>query len=108
MKNYFRYIKIGAIPFLLFILINSFYIINEFEQGIVLQFGKPIGDSKTDAGIYFKTPFIQNVVKFEKRILECDGAATEIPTKGMKDKNQVSGIQSNKQETPYQSLRSQA
>ena len=99
MKNYFRYIKIGAIPFLLFILINSFYIINEFEQGIVLQFGKPIGDSKTDAGIYFKTPFIQNVVKFEKRILEWDGAATEIPTKGMKGKDQVSGIKSNKQET---------
>ncbi len=99
MKNYFRYIKIGIIPFLLFILMNSFYIINEYEQGILLQFGKPIGKSQTDAGIYFKTPFIQNVVKFEKRILEWDGAATEIPTKGMKGKDQVSGIQSNKQET---------
>ena len=73
---------------------NSFYIVNEFEQGIVLQFGRPMGDSKTNAGIYFKTPFIQNVVIFEKRILEWDGAATEIPTKGMKDKNKTSNNQS--------------
>jgi len=100
MKAYFKLIKLGFLPILLFILLNSFYIINEFEQGILLQFGRPIGESQTKAGIYFKTPFIQNVVKFEKRILEWDGAATEIPTKGMKDKNRVaSKIQSNKQET---------
>ena len=99
MENYSRYIKIGILPLLLFIFINSFYIINEFQQGIVLQFGRPIGESKTTAGLYFKTPFIQNVVKFEKRILEWDGAATEIPTKGMRGKNQDSNIQSNKQET---------
>ena len=100
MENYSRYIKIGILPLLLFIFINSFYIINEFEQGIVLQFGRPVGESKTTAGLYFKTPFIQNVVKFEKRILEWDGAATEIPTKGMKGKNKSSlSSQSNKQET---------
>ena len=100
MENYSRYIKIGILPLLLFIFINSFYIINEFEQGIVLQFGRPVGESKTTAGLYFKTPFIQNVVKFEKRILEWDGAATEIPTKGMKGKDKSSlSSQSNKQET---------
>ena len=99
MQSYFKFIKIGILPLLIFVLMNSFYIVNEFEQGIVLQFGRPIGDSKTNAGIYFKTPFIQNVVIFEKRILEWDGAATEIPTKGMKDKNKTSNNQSNKQET---------
>ena len=80
MVNYFKFIKVGFLPLLFVILVNSFFIINEFEQGIVLEFGKPIGDSKTKAGIYFKIPFIQNVIKFEKRILEWDGAATEIPT----------------------------
>ena len=100
MGNYFKFIKIGILPFILFILIQSFFIVNEFEQAIVLQFGKPMGDSKTTAGFYFKTPFIQNVIKFEKRILEWDGAATEIPTKGMKSKNQSSIVsQRDKQET---------
>ena len=46
-----------------------------------MQFGKPIGESKTNSGIYFKVPFVQNIIKFEKRILEWDGAANEIPTK---------------------------
>ena len=99
MGNYFKFIKIGFIPFILFILMDSFFIINEFEQGIVLQFGKPMGESKTTAGLYFKSPFIQNVIKFEKRILEWDGAATEIPTKGMKGKNHSSMVESDKQET---------
>ena len=79
---------------------NSFFIVNEFEQAIVLQFGKPIGESKTTAGLYYKTPFIQNVKTFEKRILEWDGAATEIPTKGMKGKDKASILgQRDKQET---------
>ena len=100
MANYFKFIKLVFLPLVLFVLMNSFFIINEFEQGIVLQFGRPIGDSKTQSGLYFKTPFIQNVVKFEKRILEWDGAATEIPTKGMKGKGSSSNDnQSNKQET---------
>ena len=100
MANYFKFIKLVFLPLVLFVLMNSFFIINEFEQGIVLQFGRPIGDSKTQSGLYFKTPFIQNVVKFEKRILEWDGAATEIPTKGMKGKKSSSNDnQSNKQET---------
>ncbi len=100
MANYFKFIKLVFLPLVLFVLMNSFFIINEFEQGIVLQFGRPIGDSKTQSGLYFKTPFIQNVVKFEKRILEWDGAATEIPTKGMKGKGSSSDDnQSNKQET---------
>ena len=100
MANYFQFIKIGFLPFLFLIVFNSFFIVNEFEQAIVLQFGKPIGNSKTESGIYFKTPFINNVIKFEKRILEWDGAATEIPTKGMKDKSSNSIVnQREKQET---------
>ena len=80
--------------------IGSIYIIDETEQAIVTQFGKPVGGAISDAGLHFKIPLIQTVIKFEKRILEWDGAATEIPTKGMKDKNESSAIiQSNKQET---------
>ena len=59
---------------------GSIYIINEAEQAVVTQFGKPVGGSITEAGIHFKTPIIQTVIKFDKRILEWDGSANEIPT----------------------------
>ena len=59
---------------------GSIYIINEAEQAVVTQFGKPVGGAITDAGLHFKTPIIQTVIKFDKRILEWDGSANEIPT----------------------------
>ena len=91
-----RIVKILFMPLIIVLIFNSLFIVNEFEQAIVLQFGKPI-DSKIESGLYFKLPFLQNVVKFEKRILEWDGDATEIPTKGMKGKG--SDNQKEKQET---------
>ena len=72
-----------ALVLLILILIIGFgsvYIINETEQAVVTQFGKPVGGSIADAGIHFKTPIIQTVMKFEKRILEWDGSPKEIPT----------------------------
>ena len=65
----------------LVILLNSIFILREDEQAIVTQFGKPVGDSIVDAGLKFKIPLIQKVIKFDKRVLEWDGAANEIPTK---------------------------
>ena len=59
---------------------GSIYTINEAEQAVVTQFGKPVGGAVTNAGIHFKTPIIQTVIKFDKRILEWDGSANEIPT----------------------------
>ena len=95
----FRYFKLIFLPAIILIGLNSFFIVNEFQQAIVLQFGRPV-NSKTTAGLAFKLPFIQNVVKFDKRILEWDGDATEVPTKGMLDKRSVgSAIQKEKQET---------
>ena len=69
--------------FVLAVLIISFssiYIINEAEQAVVTQFGKPVGGAVTEAGLHFKIPIIQTVIKFDKRILEWDGSANEIPT----------------------------
>ena len=66
---------------LLVLVFNSVYILDEKEQAVVTQFGKPVGNSVTDAGLKFKIPFIQKVIKFEKRILQWDGSANEIPTK---------------------------
>ena len=66
---------------LFFVGINSMFIINEAEQAVVTQFGRPVGAPIVSAGLKFKIPFIQKVIRFEKRILQWDGAANEIPTK---------------------------
>ena len=77
------YIKIIFIAFLMVVL-NSFFIVNEKEQVIITQFGKPVGDARVESGLYFKLPIIQTIIKFDRRILEWDGAANEIPTKDNK------------------------
>ena len=64
----------------LIIILNSIFVLEEGQQAIVTQFGKPVGDSIISAGLKFKIPLIQKVIKFDKRILEWDGAANEIPT----------------------------
>ncbi|MCD6539325.1 MAG: protease modulator HflC [Candidatus Omnitrophica bacterium] len=68
----------------LFFLGNPFFVVSEYEQAIVTQFGKPVGEPFKKAGLYFKLPFIQKVNYFEKRILEWDGYPTQIPTKDKK------------------------
>jgi len=72
------------IPVIIIILIligNPFYIIEEGKQAIITQFGQPIGEPVTSAGLHLKIPFIQKITAFEKRILEWDGYPNEIPTK---------------------------
>ncbi len=72
-------------PLLILILIwSSVYTIRENEQAIIIQFGKPIGEAITSPGLHFKVPFIQEVIRFEKRIMEWDGDADEIPTRDKK------------------------
>src|SRR5262245_58973166 len=60
---------------------GSFYTVNQTEQVIITQFGKPIGNPITDPGLHFKLPFIQKVNRLDKRFLEWDGAPVGIPTK---------------------------
>lgn len=61
-----------------------FYIVREGEQVVVTQFGKPVGRPITAAGLKIKTPFIQEVHRFDKRILRWDGSPNEITTKDKK------------------------
>ena len=60
---------------------NSLYTVNETEQVILTQFGKPVGGPVTDAGLKLRAPFIQKVNRIEARILEWDGTPTDMPTK---------------------------
>lgn len=63
---------------------NSFFILDETEQAIITQFGKPVGEPRTDPGPNFKVPFLQKVSYFDKRYLEWDGDANQVPTKDKK------------------------
>jgi len=63
---------------------SMLYVVHEGEQVVITQFGKPIGQPITTAGLKAKTPFIQDVHRFEKRILEWDGSPDQIPTKDKK------------------------
>jgi membrane protease subunit HflC len=74
---------VGAFVVLL-VLLNTFYVVSEVNQVIITQFGEPIGDAITNPGLHIKAPFIQKANYFEKRWLEWDGDANEIPTKDKK------------------------
>jgi len=60
---------------------DGFYTLPEGEQAVVTQFGAPVGQPVTNAGLHFKTPFIQNVQYFDKKILIWDGDPNQVPTK---------------------------
>jgi len=66
---------------LIFVASGAFYTVQETEQAIVTQFGKPVGEPVTEAGLHFKIPFIQVVHPVHKQILEWDGQRTEMPTR---------------------------
>ncbi|MHC4872037.1 MAG: protease modulator HflC [Planctomycetota bacterium] len=61
---------------------SAFYTLEEGMQAIVVQFGRPVGDPVTEAGLHFKLPLVQEVRRFEKRLLVWDGDPNQIPTKG--------------------------
>ena len=61
---------------------SSAYTIDEAEQAIIVQLGAPVGGPITDPGLHFKLPFIQEVRRFDKRLLSWDGDPNQIPTRG--------------------------
>lgn len=62
---------------ILFVAANSFYIVSQAEQAIVLQFGEPVREVK-EPGLKIKIPFIQNVIVYDKRLLNLDPPAQEV------------------------------
>ena len=60
---------------------GALYTVDETERVIITQFGKPVGEIISEAGLKVKVPFIQIVNRIEKRILVWDGSANDMPTK---------------------------
>jgi membrane protease subunit HflC len=80
-----RYLVAGGIAaaLLILLLINSLYIVRVDRQAIVLQFGAAqdvINQKGDQAGLHFKTPFVQNVIFYDRRNVGYDVGATEVTT----------------------------
>jgi len=60
---------------------GAFYRVEEWQQVIITQFGRPVGDPVTSPGLKIKTPFVQTANFFEKRFLEWDGDPNQVTTK---------------------------
>lgn len=61
---------------------SSAYVVDQAEQAIIVQFGEPVGEVVTEPGLHWKVPFIQEVRRFDKRLLAWDGDVSQIPTLG--------------------------
>ena len=85
MKGQTKFIVLGIIAFLLIIVMaDAIYKVAETNQVIITQFGEPKGEAIINPGLHLKLPFIQKTNYFEKRWLEWDGDANQLPTKDKK------------------------
>jgi membrane protease subunit HflC len=76
-------IIIAAVVLLAFITLReSTFVIDQSEQAILVQFGEPVGEPINEPGLHFRTPFVQEVRRFDKRLLAWDGDVSQIPTLG--------------------------
>jgi membrane protease subunit HflC len=80
-----RLLLAGVAALVLIVVASSaLYTVGETEQVIITQFGQPIGSPHTSPGLHIKMPFIQQIHSFDKRWLEWDGDANQIPTRDKK------------------------
>ncbi|MCL2069783.1 MAG: protease modulator HflC [Treponema sp.] len=79
MNKTFRPIVIAAVVIVAVIVMGPLYVINEGEQAVVVQFGR-IVNVVTDAGLNVKIPFIDEVVRYPKKIMAWNGEQRGIPT----------------------------
>lgn len=77
-----RMLPLAGALLALILVVNSAYIIDQSEQAIIVQFGEPIGDVVDEPGLHWRVPFIQEVRRFDRRLLAWDGDVSQIPTLG--------------------------
>ena len=82
MKNMLSTALVALALVAFFVVSGTFYTLEEGQQAVILEFGRTVGEPVTKAGLHVKLPFIQEVQRFEKRLLVWDGDPNQIPTKG--------------------------
>ena len=60
---------------------GAFYIVNESEQVVITQFGKPVGNPITTPGLKIKKPFLETANYFDKRFIAWDGEPKQVSTR---------------------------
>ncbi|MGD9412762.1 MAG: protease modulator HflC [Desulfobacterales bacterium] len=78
MKN--KSIFLIPLAIIVFIIYSAAYSVDETEQVVITQFGRIVGEPKTDPGLKLKIPFIQKANYFNKNLLEWDGDPGQVPT----------------------------
>lgn len=76
-----RIAPIVLLVLLVVVFANAAFIVNEWEQVIITQFGQPVRDPIVTPGLKFKIPFVQKLHRFDRRFLEWEGSVAELPTK---------------------------
>ena len=79
-KKFFITLAAAAAVVVIFLMMGPFYIINEGYQAVITRFGG-IVSTHTEAGLYFRIPFIDQVTTYPKLVLSLDGDSQRIPTK---------------------------
>ena len=79
MKKTVTVLVVIGIVFIIFFVLGPFYVVEEGQQAVVTRFGR-IVNATTEAGLKFKMPLIDNVVRYSKRLITWDGEAQRIPT----------------------------
>ena len=78
MKN--KSVFLIPVAIIAFVIYSAAYSVDETQQVVVTQFGRIVGEPKTDPGLKFKIPFIQTANYFNKNLLEWDGDPGQVPT----------------------------
>jgi len=82
-RKSFKIAFIAAVTLIALALLGSaLFVVDQAEQAIIVEFGEPKGGVITRAGLHWKKPFIQEVRRFDKRLLVWDGEPNQIPTRG--------------------------
>lgn len=61
---------------------RSAFIVDQSQQAIIVQLGEPVGGVISEPGLHWQIPFIQDVRRFDRRLLDWDGDVSQIPTLG--------------------------
>ena len=80
MKKFVQLVLLAIVAGLAVTVWDGFYILKEGEQAVITEFGAPVGRPVTEAGLQFKTPIIQKINLFEKKIMIWDGDPNQIQT----------------------------
>ena len=84
MKNALSMITAAVVVVVALSVSGTFYVVAETEQVIITMFGKPVGEAVSAPGLHLKIPVLQKANFFDKRFLEWDGDANQIPTRDKK------------------------